>query len=405
MRVILTGGGTAGHINPAIAVADALCRLCKDGGDAAPDILFVGTERGMESRLVPDAGYPLKSIDVSGLQRSLSIKNIGVAFKAIKALGEAEEVIESFEPDAVLGMGGYVCYPTVRQAIRAKRRIFTALHESNAAPGLAVRMLADRVDRVYLNFAQAEKELKLRDRAVTVGNPVRGEVLRLGRERARELLGIGQPIPGRVTEFGSGRSVGKGIPIGSFRRVILSFGGSLGARTLNGEMLKLMNGYTREHPDTLHVHACGKLGYPEFRKVADGLGVSRLKNVIINEFIPEMPLWMAAADVVICRAGATTVSELAAAGRVAVLIPSPNVTGDHQFKNAKALADAGGAFVVRERAEELCRIEELVSTVLSDRRLRENMEVCAGSLAPATSAADAVAADIISSVRALRGDR
>lgn len=405
MRIIFTGGGTAGHINPAISVADALCRVCKKRGEESAEVLFVGTERGMENKLVPEAGYPLWHIDVSGLERSLSLKNIGVAFKTIGALRDASALLERFQPDAVFGTGGYVCYPILRQAAKKKDKIFTALHEANASAGLAVKLLSDSVDKVYLNFEAAIGDLKAPERSKVVGNPVRGDILRIDRDRARELLGIGNPIPEREMDFGSGRSFGKGAPIGSFRHVILSFGGSLGAQTLNGEMLKLMDSYAREHPDTLHIHACGKNGYSEVRRAAEKNGVSGLKNVIISEFIYDMPLWMAAADIVICRSGATTVSELAAAHRASVLIPSPNVTGDHQLKNATLLGDAGAAFVLRERPEELCRIKDMVATVLSDRRLRENMEICAGKLAPETDAAETIANDIIASVHRMKSNQ
>lgn len=398
MKIILTGGGTAGHINPAISVADALCRVGRETASGKPDILFVGTERGMENTLTAQAGYPIWHIDVSGFERRLSLKNIESVFKVVRSLRQADEIIEKFRPDAVFGTGGYVCYPILHQAAKSKRRIFTALHESNASAGLAVRMLSDSVDRVYLNFENTKKDMPKLDRVRVVGMPVRNSVMKLSRERARELLGIGNPIVGRESEFGSGRSNGKGIPIGSFRYVILSFGGSLGAKTINSEMMKLMNVYDRMHPEVLHIHSCGKNEYAEFLKFAEENGVSKLKNVIINEFIYDMPLWLAASDVVICRSGAATVSELAAVGRASILIPSPNVVGDHQYENAKILGDAGAAFVIREKSDELRRIGEFTETILSDRKLRENMELCASKTAVGIDAAEVIAHEIIERV-------
>lgn len=387
MRIMFTGGGTAGHVNPAIAVADAVKRL-----DPHSEVVFVGTPRGMENRLVTEAGYPIWHIDVGGLKRELSIKNVGVALRAIRSVSEARKLLEKFRPDAVFGTGGYVCYPLLRAA--TGRGIYTALHESNAEPGLAVKMLSGRVDKIYLNFEAARTGLKRPDKAVTVGNPVRGGLGSVDRETARHLLGIGSPIPNRIGDFAS-----EGKPIGGFRRVVLSFGGSLGAETVNREILKLMDSYGREHKDVLFVHACGKGGYPEFMKQAADLGVTALPNTVISEFLYGMPLWIAAADTVICRAGASTVSELAAACRVSILIPSPNVTGDHQYKNAKAMGDSGGAFVLRERPEELEKLPELLHTLLSDRRLRENMEVGAGRLAPKENAAEVIARDILERCR------
>lgn len=379
MRIIFTGGGTAGHVNPAIAVADALKRL-----EGSAEILFVGTPHGMENKLVSEAGYPIWHIDVGGLKRSATVKNIGVLLKAVRSLSAARGIIEKFRPDAVFGTGGYVCYPLVREA--ARTGIYTALHESNAAAGLAVKMLSGKVDEIYLNFDAAREGLYYPERAKVVGNPVRGGLETVDRETARHLLGIGQPIPGREGDFAS-----RGKFIGSFRHVVLSFGGSLGAETVNTEILKLMDGYARRRPDTLFVHATGKSGYADFMRRATDCGVTALNNTVISEFLYSMPLWLAASDIVVCRAGASTVSELAALGRTSILIPSPNVTGDHQYKNAKAMGDSGGAFVLRERPEELCKISELVDTVLSDRRLRENMEICAKTLAPKENAAEVIA--------------
>lgn len=386
MRIIFTGGGTAGHVNPAIAVADAVKRL-----DDGAEILFVGTPHGMENKLVSEAGYPIWHIDIGGLRRAVTLKNIGVVIKAVRSLSAARRIIEKFRPDAVFGTGGYVCYPLVHEA--AKMGIYTALHESNAGVGLAVKMLSDRVDRIYLNFDAAREGISHPERAVTVGNPVRGGLDAVDRESARHLLGIGQPIPGRENDFAS-----CGKELGGFRHVVLSFGGSLGAETVNSEILKLMDSYARRHPETLFVHACGKSGYPDFMRRAAECGVTALPNTVISEFLYGMPLWIAAADTVICRAGASTVSELATVGRASILIPSPNVTGDHQYKNAKAMGETGGAFVLRETPEELRKIPELVETLLSDRRLRDNMEVSAKRLAPKENAAELIARELIERV-------
>ena len=386
MRIIFTGGGTAGHVNPAIAVADAVKRL-----DGEAEILFVGTPRGMENKLVAEAGYPIWHIDIAGLKRGITLKNLGVVFKTVRSFSEARRIIEKFRPDAVFGTGGYVCYPLLREA--ARMGIYTAVHESNATVGLAVKMLSDKVDRIYLSFDAAREGIARQERTITVGNPVRGGLDGVDRETARHLLGIGYPIPGRERDHAS-----FGKPLGDFRRIVLSFGGSLGAETVNGEILKLMDGYGRRHPDTLFVHACGKRGYPDFMKRAKELGVTALPNTVISEFLYSMPLWIAAADTVICRAGASTVSELATVGRASVLIPSPNVTGDHQYKNAKAMSDVGGAFVLREKAEELAKLPELVDTLLSDRRVRENMEICAKRLAPKENAAEIIAKGILTKI-------
>ena len=334
--MIVTCGGTGGHITPALAIADTVKM-----NDPRAELLFVGSERGMENTLVRGAGYDMRVLRVKGIARSLSPENLRALYFAVKAVGEAKQLIHSFAPDIVIGTGGYACYPTLRAA--AMLGVPCAVHESNAVPGLAVRRLADKVDRVWLNFDAAKDRLSKRASTLTVGNP----------------LPVGCKQGGGALR----------LPTGC-HRMVLSFGGSLGARELNRAVLDLME-RERDLTDVYHCHATGKREYDRFIAEFSARGLAKCRSFEILPFINDMPRRMAAADVVICRAGAMSISEIAAAACAAVLIPSPNVTGDHQYKNAKVLADAGAACLVTEdhlASGALC--EAVLSLLCSDEKRR-----------------------------------
>ena len=368
-RIIMTGGGTGGHINPAIAIADALKEL-----DADTEILFVGTPNGMENRLVGEAGYPIWHIDVSGIRRSLSLKNISAVVKAVRSVGEAKRIIEKFRPDAAVGTGGYVCYPIMKAS--ADMGIYTALHESNAIPGLAVKVLKNKVDRIFVNFDACATALFVPEKTVRSGNPLRRGLDRGKRELLREKYGIS----------------------GNYRYVILSFGGSLGASTVNSLAIDVMSVLSSKRKDILHVHACGKNGGSEFFEKLRALGLDKCKNIRASEYITDMPEWLTVSDVVISRSGAMTLSEIAAAGRASVLIPSPNVVDDHQYKNASAYASVGAAYVIREGSVDMARLPEIVETILSDRAARMEMERKA-MLFDVPNAASIIARDILDGIK------
>jgi UDP-N-acetylglucosamine--N-acetylmuramyl-(pentapeptide) pyrophosphoryl-undecaprenol N-acetylglucosamine transferase len=335
MKMIVTCGGTGGHITPALAIADTV-KMNTPGAE----ILFVGSERGMENTLVRNAGYDMHALRVEGIARSLSPKNLRTLYFAARAVGEAKQLIRAFSPDIVIGTGGYACYPTLRAA--AMLGVPCAVHESNAVPGLAVRRLAARVDRVWLNFDTAKRELPKASKTLTVGNP----------------LPVGCKQGGGVFT----------LP-GGCRRMVLSFGGSLGARELNRAVLELME-RERDLSDVYHCHATGKREYDRFCAEFSARGLAKHPNFEVLPFINDMPRRMAAADVVICRAGAMSISEIAAAARAAVLIPSPNVTGNHQYKNAKALADAGAAHLITEGELAGGALCETVMSLLSSKEKR-----------------------------------
>ena len=347
MKVLLAGGGTAGHINPAIAIANTI-----KARDKNAEIAFIGTKKGMENNLVAKAGYPLYHIEMRGLRRSLSLSNIKTAYYYFTAPIKAKKLLLDYQPDVVIGTGGYLCWPLLHAA--AKLGIPTAVHESNAIPGKAVKMLADDVDRIYINFPNTEQYFTETDKILCVGNPL-------------------ITMPDTKTETDLREKLN--IPAGT-KKVLLSFGGSLGAQRVNEEVLALMRDYTAHHPEIFHIHATGRIEYEDAMAMAKEYGIDNKPNIRLLEYIYDMPLWEKAADAVICRAGAMTIAEMALLGKACILIPSPNVANNHQYENAKRLADAGAAIMHEEKD---LTPEALIASVQS---ILENEET-ASSLANA----------------------
>ena len=353
MRVLMTGGGTGGHINPAVAIANTIKK-----NHPQAEIAFVGTKRGKEKELVPKEGYPLYFVDVQGIRRSLSPKNIKALYLALVSPLRAKKLLEQYRPDFVVGTGGYACWPVMKAA--SKLGIPTAVHESNALAGLAIRKLQDGMDRIFINFPQTEEQIKKQNRhkVMHVGNPLREGFGGLSYENARKKLGL------RDGE-----------------QMVLSFGGSLGAERINEAMLDLMGEYAPKHPEIRIVHACGTVKYGPIYEEFCRRGLDALPNVMLTPYIYDMPTQMAAADVVICRAGAMTISELALMKKACVMIPSPNVTDNHQYKNAKALADGGAAVLLEEKDMLAGRLTQEVSALLTDGVARHSMEEAIASFA------------------------
>ena len=296
MRVLIAAGGTAGHINPALAIAGAIKKA-----DPSAEIHFAGRKEGMEYRLVTQAGYPFHHIEITGFQRRLSLNNIkrniitlwNLALSGPKARAMMKEV----QPDLVIGCGGYVSGPVVRCA--AKKGIKTAIHEQNAFPGVTNKLLAPDVDIVFAAVPAAVEKLGAPEKTQVVGNPVRPEVFEKAGERdaIRSQLGAGD------------------------RTVILSFGGSLGARRVNEVVADLCAWEQKEHKPVLHIHATGQYGVELFQNLEKEKGFAPGESLVVKEYINNMPELLAAADLVISRAGALTLAELEAEGRAAILIP------------------------------------------------------------------------------------
>ncbi len=337
MKVLLSGGGTAGHVNPAISIAQAI-RQKKPN----TEFLFVGKKNGIEQKLVTKAGFDIKFIDIDGIDRKHLLKNVKTAVKAFRSTADAKKIIKEFKPDVVIGTGGHVSFPTVNAA--CKIGIPTAIHEQNAFPGVTSKILAKRVDKVMLGFADAAKYLSQKADTILVGNPIREGFVFANKENARAKLGIEDDA-----------------------KCIVSFGGSLGAREFNKVIAEFM-GKHAPIGKYVHIHACGAAGYKWMPQLLESYGVSAEKYPQIKacEYIDNMQDVMAAADVIISRAGAITLAEITALGKPSVLIPSPNVTHNHQFYNAKSLADKNAAILIEEKdltADLLCeKIDDIFSS-------------------------------------------
>ncbi len=328
----------------------------------------------MENKLVPMAGYPIWGLDCAGFKRKLTLSNIGVFFKNLTAQRQAKKLLSDFRPDAVIGTGGYVCYPIIKEA--SKMGIYTALHESNASPGLAVRMLSRRVNRIFTGFESAADVLGVKEKCTFTGNPVKVQNDEMTKAQARSKLGVD----------------------GKYRYIILSFGGSLGAEAINNIALEIMEKVSCLRGDVLHIHSCGKIGASAFYERFNEKGFDKLKNIRASEYIYDMPLCLKAADIVISRSGAMTVAEIAQAGAPAILVPSPNVTGNHQYMNANELAAEGAAFMVQEREDVLQRSLLYVKQLLTDRELRREMSRKLNDFAR-PMAADAIAEQILQDIQ------
>ena len=345
MRVLMTGGGTGGHVNPALAIAEIIKTNQPDS-----EIAFVGTKRGIENRLVPKAGYKLYHINIQGIRRSLSPANLKTAYLVLTSPLHAKKIIKEFKPDIVIGTGGYVCWPLLKAA--SLMGVPTIVHESNAIAGVAVKQLKNKVDVIMTNFESTADNLKAKAKVMRVGNPISADFGRIDKAEARRALGIPE-------------SVGT---------VILSCGGSLGARKVNEAALTVMRDIVSVRSDVMHFHASGRNDAEFARQTLVDHGLEGRENIVMSEYIYNMPTVMAAADIVICRAGAMTLSELAAVGKAAVIIPSPNVTDNHQYKNAKVLADADAAVLIEEKELTDGRLTAEVERLVRDADARAKME-------------------------------
>ena len=347
MRVIFTCGGTAGHVNPALALAGLMRQR-----DPQTAVLFVGTPDGMERELAAKAGYDYAAVEVSSFHRSMKPEAVRHNLHAVGALVRsrktAKAILREFRPDLVVGTGGYASYPMVKAA--AKAHIPTAVHESNMVPGLTTKMLENYADVIMVGFEDCRQHYKHPERIAVTGTPVRGDFFRLSREEARKKLCFDDEAP-----------------------LVVSFWGSLGASHMNECMVDFFRREDAEGYPFRHIHAAGKGSWPVMEQKLRELGLPRSPRLDVRQYIYDMDVVMAAADVVLCRAGASTISELTALGKPTVMVPSPYVTNNHQEKNARLLETHGGAVVITEPEATGGGLYDAVSAILSDREKRSSM--------------------------------
>lgn len=362
-RVIISGGGTGGHIYPAVAIAQALKRKDKN-----VRILFVGSEGKMEMEKVPAAGFEIIGLPVIGLQRRLTVKNLEFPFRLLRSMKKAAKIIRDFKPDVVVGVGGYASGPVLR--IAARRDIPTLIQEQNSYAGITNRMLAAKAEKICVAYAGMEKFFP-EEKIIVTGNPIRDDL---------------ETVAGKRDESLEFFDLDKRYP------VILILGGSLGARTINESIWSNLNLVTGSNVQ--FIWQTGKLYYAEARKRTSGVN---LKNVRLYEFIYRMDLAYASADLVVSRAGAGTISELCLVSKPAILVPSPNVAEDHQTKNARTLVEKNAAALVKdsEGVELLMRTAlKLISDPENLKRMAENM----GKLALKNSA-DRIAEEVLDLIK------
>lgn len=349
LRVLLAGGGTAGHVNPALAIAEIIKEHYPDA-----EFCFAGNPEKLEAKLVPEAGYRFEPIKVEGFQRKLNFQNVKRNIRAVWYLSRtgsrARQIINDFKPQLVIGTGGYVSGPVVRKA--AQLGIKTAIHEANAFAGVTTKLLSKKVDRIMLTVEDTKNlDPSVKDKSVVTGLPVRKAFKRISKSDARHRLGFAD------NEI-----------------VILSTGGSLGSRVLNENIARLIKWYQETGARINHIHSYGTYkGYADYidKLEADGVKVKDNPRLIVRDYI-DMPLCMAAADLVITRCGASTLTEIESVGRGAILIPSPMVAENHQYYNGMVLQNAGAGFVYEEKElTETTIIDKVAELVASPEKLEK----------------------------------
>jgi len=352
MRIILAAGGTAGHINPALAIADKLKQLFPDSA-----IKFVGAQGGMEEKLVKKAGYDFTSFKMDGFQRKITPHNIKRNILAvhyyITARGYARDLLKEFAPDIVIGTGGYVCAPVLTEA--AKMGIRTAVHESNSLPGITTTMLSKQVDKVLLPNEDALTHLTHKENCVVTGNPLRSNIPIEERGTARKKLGLADGM------------------------TILSFGGSLGANKISESVAEVVK-WEQTVGDINHIHSYGGNGKDMFDGLLKKNGLEVNDRFRPREYIDNMYTCLCAADLVICRSGAMTLTELKATGRASILIPFPQAAENHQYYNALSMSKNGAAILIEDKDLSGERLLAEVQALYNDRARLTKMEESAAAL-------------------------
>lgn len=352
-KILFATGGTGGHINPALAVAGYI----RENYPKA-EILFVGTADRMEAKLVPAAGYDFKTIEIQGFSRELNFEGLKHNIKTVNLLfkseGQAKKIIEDFKPDVVIGFGGYVSGPVL--SVAARMGIPTAVHEQNAFPGVTNKNLAKKVDVVMLTAPEAEKLLKPKNPCVVTGLPIRGEIISANKEFARAEMKLDS------------------------RPLILSMGGSLGARAIN-EAVKYLILHRFEKKDCYYLHATGKAGASMIDDIGKDVDLNSNPQIMLREYINDMDRCLAASDLVVCRAGASSLSEIQALGKPSILVPYPYAAENHQYYNAKTMSDRDAAILIEEKdftgERLLSEVEKLLSKPERLKKMGENARAMA----------------------------
>ncbi len=346
MRVIIAAAGTGGHINPGIAIAN---KIKKEQPNS--EIIFIGTTRGLENDLVPRAGYELKTIEAYGLSKKISISNIKKMLKTFEGFFQAKAIIKDFKPDIVIGTGGYICGATILAA--HKQKIPTMLHESNAFPGKAVKMLSNKVDRILVGFNDARERLENKEKVVLTGTPTKIKKINFNDSEKREKL--------------------KEMGLNDEKSIILVFGGSQGAQAINESILGIIKNKLNENYQI--IWAVGPKQYDVIKEELEEMNVNinNIKGVKIFPYIYNMEEIMNLSDVVVCRSGAITITEISKLGKPAIFIPLPNVSENHQEYNARVLEKENAAKIILNKDLKAEVLNENINNIIKDKNKLETM--------------------------------
>lgn len=361
MKYLITGGGTGGHIYPALAIANEIKKRHKKA-----DILYVGTEKGLEAELVPREGINFKTIRVKGMPRRLNKESLSALKELMKGLSDSKRILKDYKPDVVIGTGGYVCGPIVYMASR--RKIPTLIHEQNAFPGITNKILSRYVDKVAVTFDEARKYFKHPEKIINTGNPIRQEILEIDKNVAYKELNINPNAP-----------------------FILSFGGSGGQKKLNDAIINFIKNIKNTNIQLIHV--TGKRLYNDFMTQLKEQNISLSENIIIYPYFYKMPEALNIANLVISSAGAITLAEISAIGVPSILVPKAYTAENHQEYNAKAFADKGASLLILEKDLSGESLSKAIFSIINDKSKLKAMALNSKSLGKLNSAKSIV--DII----------
>lgn len=351
MRVIIAAAGTAGHINPGLAIANKIKQEQPNS-----EIIFVGTSRGLENDLVPRAGYELKTIEAYGLSKRISLDNLKKLFKTFRGLGQAKKIVKQFKPDIVIGTGGYICGAVITAA--SKQKIPTLLHESNAFPGKAVKMLAKRTDTILVSFQDAKDRIPNANKIVCTGTPVKIVKQNYGINEKNEII--------------------KENGLNASKPIVLVYGGSQGAQRINEALIEIIKGKLNKNYQV--IWATGPKQYDIIKESLENINIDNIENMKIVPYIYDMEKVMNIADLIVARSGAMTITEISNLGKASILVPLPNVSNNHQMYNAKVLEKINAAEIIENDNMNGKLLNKTINEIVSDQEKLKLMGASAYSI-------------------------